>query len=124
METIKIEMTRLRGYHDKIYAPSRKQVDFIHSLMARRGMADEFQKYFMIGNKVICNHITKKSASKLIDALKTGKDIVFMGYVTTPTNLPEPKIKTLYKPIVPVPDVKRITVGEQKALEQKYIDEL
>lgn len=124
MKIIKIEITRLRGNDAKIYAASRKQVDFICSLMLRRGMVDEFQRHFKIGHKVVCNHITRQSASKLIDALKRGKDFVFVGYTPIPSELPNPIIKYLYKPKVPLSDVPRITMEEQRALEQKYTEEV
>ena len=79
----------------------------------------------MVRNKMVCNHITRTSASKLISALRDKKtEILFTGYVTVPKEFPKSKIKTLYKPIVPTNDVPRITFSQQQALEQKYINEL
>jgi hypothetical protein len=121
MGAVKIEIGRLKGFHSVVYEASRKQVDYIGILMAKRGLADEFQKYFVINNKVNCSNISKASASMLIDALKKGKEIIFIGHITIPKELPTPKISKLYKPNVPVKDVRRITKREQEALEQKYI---
>jgi hypothetical protein len=124
MGAVKIEIGRLKGFHSAVYKASRKQVDFIGILMARQGRADEFQKYFMINNRVTCSTISKASASLLINALKQGKEIIFIGHITIPKELSKPKIVKLYKPNVPIKDVRRITKSEQEALEQKYIEEL
>ena len=124
METVKIEIAQLKGFHSEAYAATRKQINLIGLLMARRGMAEEFEKYFIIADKVNCNNISKASASRLIDALKRGKKIHFIGHITIPKELPALKTSKLYKPNDSVSDVRRITKWEQEALEQKYIDEL
>ena len=123
MRIVNIEITHLKGNETR-YSATWYQVSYIQTLMLRRGLHNEFLKYFIIGNRVVCNHITKTSASNLIKALLDNKtEIHFIEYVTVPKNLPTPKIRTLYVPTAPQHDVKRITVNEQKALEQKYTEE-
>ncbi len=124
MELVNIEINLQKGYSPR-YAASWKQINYIHTLMLQRGMDNEFKAHFMKNGEGICNSITKASASKLIDALRHKKtQIWFNKFVTTATELPKPVIKKLYQPIKQKKDVRRITIEEQRALEQKYIDEL
>ena len=123
MRIINIELGGVRGYSGRI-AASWKQVNYIHTLMVNRGMGAEFNEHFIRMGKIVCNRITKASATKLIVALRDKTtEIQFSGFVTTTKNLPDPPIKKIYEPVAPKKDVRRISFNEQRALEQKYMDE-
>ncbi len=87
MDTIRIEIAKLKEYSSWNSA-TWKQVFYIRSLMLSNGMTKEFQKHFMVYNEVTCNRITKRNASRLIDALKNRKKIVFIEYGGIPKALP------------------------------------
>ena len=124
MKTVNIEINLQKGYSSR-YTASYKQINYIQKLMLQRGMDKEYRGNFMKNGKVVYNSITKVSASKLIKALKSKQiQIRFNRFITTPTDLPEPIIRKLYEPIPPKKDVHRISIEEQRALEQKYIKEL
>lgn len=121
MNTVKIELVKLRGAKTKRFAATRKQMNFIKDLMVQRGLYCQFKKYFMIGNELVLNNITKKTATKLIDALKRNDLIEFVEFARVPPKLSEPSIKKLYFPAIQTKDVHAITLSEQKSLEEKYM---
>ena len=75
---VKIETVRLTVNQELTLGASMRQLTFIKSLMKERGLEYEFIKHFTFKGKIIRNHITMASASKLIDSLKKNKEIEFI----------------------------------------------
>lgn len=74
----KIELTKLYGDDVLRFGVTMSQLTYLRSLMIQRGLGPVFNNKFCIGDKLIRNHITKASASKLIDCLKANKEFEFI----------------------------------------------
>lgn len=75
---IKIETVRLNVEDELKYGASMRQLTFIKHLMQQRQMEKEFNQHFTFKGKIIRNHLTMASASKLIDSLLKHKDVTFL----------------------------------------------
>jgi hypothetical protein len=76
---VKIEVVKLNVEDELKYGASMRQLTYIKVLMNQRGMGDLFTQHFTHKGKVIRNHLTMPSGTKLIKALLSNKEIVFVS---------------------------------------------
>ena len=75
---IKIETVRLTVDQELKLGASMRQLSYIKALMQERNMIELFQKHFTFNGKIIRNHLTMASGTKLIQALLKNKEIEFV----------------------------------------------